>query len=144
MINQRYEVYLLLSRSNDESFAKKLLSEASYERGENRRIVSLKMCVISWLLECVGLLSMASITLLHTLGLHNIHYPDCIIMNVIIPIVYLMNDEETKGIIAEEGWYQGIRYMLGTYNRVRRHAEHSTEADERFFPRNRDSGQRNE
>ena len=65
-------------------------------------------------------------------------------MNVIIPIVYLMNDEETKGIIAEEGWYQGIRYMLGTYNRVKRRAEHSTEADDKVFQRNRDSDQRNE
>ena len=136
MINQRYEVYLLLSRSNDESFAKKLLSEASYERGENRRIVSLKMCVISWLLECVGLLSMASITLLHTLGLHNIHYPDCIIMNVIIPIVYLMNDEETKGIIAEESWYQGVRYMMGMHTRIRRRPGPSAEPNERATSRN--------
>ena len=37
---------------------------------------------------------------------------------VIIPIVFLMNDEETKGIIAEENWYQGIRHMLGIYKRV--------------------------
>ena len=29
-----------------------------------------------------------------------------------------MNDEETKGIIAEENWYQGIRHMLGIYKRV--------------------------
>ena len=26
-----------------------------------------------------------------------------------------MNDEETKGIIAEENWYQGIKHMLGLY-----------------------------
>ena len=136
MTNQVYDIYSLLSRSNDESFAKKLLSEASYERGENRRIVSLKMCVISWLLECVGLLSVASMTVLHTLGLHNLHYPDCIIMNVIIPIVYLMNDEETKGIIAEESWYQGIRYMMGMYTRIRRRPGPSVEPNERPISRN--------
>ena len=136
MTNQVYDIYSLLSRSNDESFAKKLLSEASYERGENRRIVSLKMCVISWLLECVGLLSVASMTVLHTLGLHNLHYPDCIIMNVIIPIVYLMNDEETKGIIAEESWYQGIRYMMGMYTRIRRRRGPSVEPNERPISRN--------
>jgi hypothetical protein len=28
-----------------------------------------------------------------------------------------MNDEETKGIISEEGWYQGIRHMLGYYEK---------------------------
>ena len=26
-----------------------------------------------------------------------------------------MNDEETKGIIAEENWYQGFRHMLGIH-----------------------------
>ena len=36
-------------------------------------------------------------------------------MNVMIPLAYLMNDEEIKGIIAEENWYQGLRYMLGKY-----------------------------
>ena len=86
--------------------------------------------------RCVGLLSMASITLLHTLGLHNIHYPDCIIMNVIIPIVYLMNDEETKGIIAEESWFQGIRYMMGMYTRIRRRQGPSVEPNERAISRN--------
>ena len=136
MTNQVYDIYSLLSRSNDESFAKKVLSEASYERGENRRIISLKMCVISWLLECVGLLSMASMTLLHALGLHNLHYPDCIIMNVIIPIVYLMNEEGTKGIIAEESWYQGIRYMMGTYTRIRRRSGPFVEPNERPISRN--------
>ena len=122
-------------RSNDESYARKVLSEASYERGENRRLVSLKMCFLSWLLECVGLLSMASIIYLRTLGLNNIHYPDCIIMNVIIPIVYLMNDEETKGIIAEEGWYQGIRHMMGIYIKVR-NSVNAAEQSERTNSRN--------
>ena len=37
-------------------------------------------------------------------------------MNMIIPFVYLMNDEETKGIISEENWIQGLRHMLGVYN----------------------------
>ena len=108
----------MIYRSNDESYARRVLSDESYERGENRRVVSLKMCFISWLLECLGMTFAASLTLLHSYGLHNLHYPDCIIMNVIIPIVYLMNDEDTKGIIAEESWYQGIRHMLGIYNRV--------------------------
>ena len=34
-------------------------------------------------------------------------------MFVISPLVYLMNDEETKDIIANQNWYQGLKYMLG-------------------------------
>ena len=26
-----------------------------------------------------------------------------------------MNDEETKTVISEEGWYQGLRHMLGIH-----------------------------
>ena len=56
-------------------------------------------------------------------------------MNVIIPIVYLMNDEETKGIIAEEGWYQGIRHMMGIYIKVR-NSVNAAEQSERTNSRN--------
>ena len=73
------------------------------------------MCLIGCLLEDLGSVFVVLFTILHSLGLHNLHYPDCIIMNLIIPFVYLMNDEETKGIIAEENWYQGIKHMLGLY-----------------------------
>ena len=76
------------------------------------------MCVISWLIELVGGIFAVSFVSLKNLGFQNVHYPDCIIMTIIIPIVHLMNDEVTKGIIAEEGWYQGIRDLLGIYNQV--------------------------
>ena len=29
-----------------------------------------------------------------------------------------MNDEDTKDIIADQGWIQGIRYMLNIRNQV--------------------------
>ena len=74
------------------------------------------MCFISWLIEIVSGSFAVSFSALRSLGLHNLHYPDAIIMNVIIPLVHLMNDEETKGIITEENWYQGFRHMLGLYS----------------------------
>ena len=40
-------------------------------------------------------------------------------MFVIIPSVYLMNDQATKNIISEEGWYQGLRHMLGIHNQIK-------------------------
>ena len=72
------------------------------------------MCAISWLIELVGGVLAVSLVTLHNLGFHNLHYPDCIIMSIVIPLGHLMNDEETKGIISEEGWYQGLRNMLGS------------------------------
>ena len=34
-------------------------------------------------------------------------------MFVIIPAIYLRNDEENKTVITEEEWIQGLKYMLG-------------------------------
>ena len=105
-------------RSNEESYSRGVLSDQSYERGKKRSLVSLKMCVISWLIELAGGIFAVSFVTLHNLGFHNLHYPDCIVTFVIIPLVHLMNDEETKTVISEEGWYQGLRHMLGIYVRV--------------------------
>ena len=75
----------------------------------------MKMCIISWLIELISTLLFVSFTYLHSFGIRYLHIADCIIINVIIPLVYLMNDEETKGIITDEGWYHGMRHMLGIY-----------------------------
>ena len=48
-------------------------------------------------------------------GLHNLHFADALVMFIVIPFSHLINDEETKGIIAEESWYQGLRHMIGIY-----------------------------
>ena len=111
-------IFFIISRSNEDSHSRGVTSKKSFERNQKRSLVSLKMCVISWLIELMGGVFAVSLVSLHNLGFHNLHYPDCIIMTLIIPIVHLMNDEVTKGIIAEEGWYQGIRDLLGIYVQV--------------------------
>ena len=45
----------------------------------------------------------------------NIHFPDVILIFVVIPFVHLLNNEDTKTIIFEHGWIQGIKYVLGIY-----------------------------
>ena len=47
------------------------------------------------------------------------NFANCIITFVIIPSVYLMNDEDTKKIIYKEGWYLGLRHMLGIHNQTK-------------------------
>ena len=37
-------------------------------------------------------------------------------MFIIIPLVYLMNDDDTKGVIIDEGWVQGLKYLAGLRN----------------------------
>ena len=68
-----------------------------------------------WLYEVLATLSTSLTPLLHKVGFPNIYLPDAILMSVVIPFANLMNDEETKGIISEANWYQGLRYMLGVY-----------------------------
>ena len=52
---------------------------------------------------------------LQELSVPNIHFPDAIFMSVIIPSIHLLNQEETKGIIFEHGWYQGFKHLFGRY-----------------------------
>ena len=52
---------------------------------------------------------------LQELSVPNIHFPDAIVMSVIIPSIHLLNQEETKGIIFENGWYQGFKHVFGRY-----------------------------
>ena len=104
----------LFVRSNKESYSRGAVSAAAYEKGKKRSLVSLKMCILSWLIELISSLFAISFGMLHNLGFHNLHYPDCIIVNIVIPMVHLINDEDTKGVILERGWYQGLRHMIGT------------------------------
>ena len=104
-----------LSRSNDDSYARGVLSDKAYERGKARSLISIKMCMISWIIELFGTSLTVSLTFLRKFGFRKIHYPYLFIMYVVIPFTHLMNDEETKGIIAEENWLQGTRHMLGLY-----------------------------
>ena len=95
------------------------ISEDNFVRGERRSLISLQMCFMSWLYE---LLAIISALMSSYLGKHvqefkvpNIHFPDVIIMFIVIPFIHLLNDEEIKGIIFEQGWIQGIKYVLGIY-----------------------------
>ena len=70
---------------------------------------------MGYLYELISVVSAVMTPYLHKLGIHNIHFIDAIVMFLVIPFLHLMNDEDTKTIICEENWYQGIRYMLGIY-----------------------------
>ena len=106
-----YEIFIF--RSHDDSFARGILNTESYDYGIKRRMVSLKICFVSWLLEFAGVLLTLLTPFLRGLGFHYLYYFDAVLMFIVIPFIHLMNDEDTKSIITENGWRKGIQYMLG-------------------------------
>ena len=75
----------------------------------------MEMCCMSWMYELIAIVSAIVTPPLFKLGVHNLHYIDAIVMFVVIPFVHLTNNEDTKTIILEENWYQGLRHVFGIY-----------------------------
>ena len=77
------------------------------------------MCFMGWIYEILAIVAaLLSAKIGYTIqefNIPNIHFPDVILMFVIIPFIHLLNDEDTKHIIFEQGWIQGIKYVLGIY-----------------------------
>ena len=72
----------------------------------------MKICFIGWFLELVGVISIAMAPNLYELGLSNPHYPNAIIMFIVIPFLHLMNDQDIKSAIYDHGWYYGLKQMF--------------------------------
>ena len=107
-----------LHRNADDSFLKGVLTEETYEYGNSRTMVSLKICFLSWLYEFIGTIITAMSPKLISLGLRHMYFIDSLIMFLVIPFCHLMNDEETKGVIVERGWFQGLKQMAGFPNQI--------------------------
>ena len=77
------------------------------------------MCFLGWIYEILAIVAALLSALIgyqiQEFNIPNIHFPDVILMFVIIPFIHLLNDEDTKHIIFEQGWIQGIKYVLGIY-----------------------------
>ena len=50
--------------------------------------------------------------------IHNTYLTYPVITFVVIPGLHLLNDEETKAIIFQEGWFGGVKLMLGIYKQA--------------------------
>ena len=70
-------------------------------------------CIYEILASVAALLSALLGSQIQEFSIPNIHFPDVILMFVVIPFIHLLNDEDTKGIIFDQGWIQGIKYVLG-------------------------------
>ena len=68
---------------------------------------------MAWVYESTGNICTIITPELHKLGMHGLHYPDAIMMFVLFPFLHLMNDEDTKTVITNENYYEGLRHMMG-------------------------------
>ena len=100
------------NRQNRESYLNGITSQRGYHISNIRRILSLRICSIGWIYELIGSLFIFSAPFLHEGGLHNAYFIDTLMMFVGIPLVHLINDEDIKTVIAEEGWCQGVRSIF--------------------------------
>ena len=88
------------------------ISSQAYMKDKSRSIVSLKVCFLAWVWELLGTISYLIIPVIGPLGLSYLHCFDALLTFTLLPVVYLANDEETKAVIAEHGWYIGLRDMF--------------------------------
>ena len=109
--NQIY--FALLFRDSKISLLNGVLSKETYAHDNTKRMISLKICFLGWLYEVIGGLFTLLTPKIKSMGASNVYLPDAILMFVIIPFVHLMNDEDTKIIIQNENWHQGVLYTLG-------------------------------
>ena len=112
------KITIILCRDAAESYSNGVSTQESYEYGKSRAMVSLKICVLGWSYELFANIMTAVSPSLLSLGLQHQYYIDAILMFLGIPLIHLMNDEDTKGVIVERNWYQGLRHMAGFQNQV--------------------------
>ena len=101
-----------LFRNDDEKYSLRVINKMKHDYRNTRRVISLKICFIGWFLELIGLLFIGMAPYLYELRLSNPHYPNAIIMFIVIPFLHLMNDEDIKSAIYDNGWYNGIKQMV--------------------------------
>ena len=90
-----------------------------YHESEKRSIISLQMCFMSWLYEVLSTIFVLILPYLKQKHeIHNTYLTYPVIMFVVIPCLHLLNDEDTKAIIFQEGWFGGVKLMLGIYKQA--------------------------
>ena len=64
----------------------------------------------------MGVSVLTPILLAH--GAFNIYFIDAILMFVMLPAMHLINDEDIKTLILEQGWIRGIMNTFGQRNQI--------------------------
>ena len=102
----------VLFRHDDEKYSLNIINMASYNNRTKRRMISLKICFVGWMLETLHIVFAIMAPQLYDLGMPGSQYLKVIIMFLAIPLLHLMNDDDIKSKIAENGWHHGIKHIL--------------------------------
>ena len=90
-------------------------NDEQYHQSRKRSIISLQMCFLGFLIEIMDNIFIVIIEsiLKYKYGFSNTYLCDVVLMFVMTPFLLFLNDEDTKEIIDQEGWLQGLKFMLG-------------------------------
>ena len=101
-----------LFRHDDENYSLDVINMVGYNNRTKRRMISLKICFVGWMLETLHIVFAIMAPQLYDLGMPGSQYLKVTIMFLAIPLLHLMNDDDIKSKIAENGWHNGIKYIL--------------------------------
>ena len=75
------------------------------------------MCFLGLLLEILDNIFIVIIEsiLKYKYGFSNTYLCDVVLLFVVTPFLLFLNDDDTKEIIDQEGWLQGLKFMSGIY-----------------------------
>ena len=83
-------------------------------------MLSLKICSIVLVCELAGGLITMAYPLLKMLGIPNLYLPDTVLVFIVVPVVHLLNDDDTKEMIVDGKYYEALRHMMGCTERMGR------------------------
>ena len=92
-------------------------NDEQYHQSRKRSIISLQMCFLGFLIEIMDNIFIVVIesVLKYKYGFSNTYLCDVVLMFVMNPFLLFLNDDDTKEIIGQEGWIQGLKFMLEIY-----------------------------
>ena len=103
---------IIIFRHDDEKYSLDVINKASYYNRTKRRMISLKICFVGWMFETLHIVFAIMAPQLYELGMPGTQYLKVLIMFLAIPLLHLMNDDDIKSAIAENGWNHGIKHIL--------------------------------
>ena len=118
LISINLKVKLLLQfRSDKQQLEIGVYNDEQYHQSRKRSIISLQMCFLGFLIEIMDNIFIVIIEsiLKYKYGFSNTYLCDVVLMFVMTPFLLFLNDDDTKALIDQEGWIQGLKFMLEIY-----------------------------
>ena len=112
---------------------RKLLSESSKSRRHRRNLINIHITILSWLVEFIAFffVLLGSFILGHDNSIVTLSLQSLTILFYfnILPCIFLINDSDFKGLMAESRWYISFLSLFG-WAEFRNEYNGNNEADE--------------